>query len=116
MFGFNSHVDVYLSLSNLGSTYQDIGSVAVLIAYPYTVWTQSSGFVTADPGGALQVDPGTLNPKYMRMAPAPACTRRWPDLPGAPSTRVRNPASKLRVAALAPTRCRSLPPGSRLHP
>jgi hypothetical protein len=56
MFGFNSHVDVYLNLSNLGSTYEDLGSVAVLIAYPYTVWTQSYGFVAANPGGALQVE------------------------------------------------------------
>jgi hypothetical protein len=45
---------------------------------------------------------------------APPCTRRWPDLPGAPSTRFHNSphslAALLRVRALASKRCRSLPP------
>jgi len=54
VFGINSYVDVRLDLSNLGSTNQDIGSVTFLVAYPYTVWTQTFGFVAVDPGeGAL---------------------------------------------------------------
>ena len=49
-FGFNSYIDVYLNLSNVGSTYQDLGLIAVSVEYPLRVWTQTYGFVAAEAG------------------------------------------------------------------
>lgn len=48
-FGYESHVDIYMDLTNLGSADVALSTVTVEVLYPHTVWTELYGFVGDNP-------------------------------------------------------------------